>query len=102
MIIFFDPLQNFFEFFELHGRAVFAENADDALVGFAPVRTVKHRIGATADTCHFKGVGITCLEYGPGFIPIWPMWDERIEVAQVITATKVLALASEALVATQI
>lgn len=51
-----------------------------------------HRIGATADTCHFKGVGITCVEYGPGFIPIWPMVDERIEVDQIITATKALAL----------
>lgn len=51
-----------------------------------------HRIGATADTCHFKGVGITCVEYGPGFIPIWPMVDERIEVEQIVTATRVLAL----------
>jgi acetylornithine deacetylase len=51
-----------------------------------------HRIGATADTCHFKGVGITCVEYGPGFIPIWPMVDECIKVAQIVTATKVLAL----------
>lgn len=58
-----------------------------------------HRIGATADTCHFKGAGITCLEYGPGFIPTWPMVDERIEVAQIVTATKVLALATQELIA---
>ncbi len=51
-----------------------------------------HRMGATADTCHFKGVGIQCVEYGPGFIPIWPMVDECIEVEQIVTATKVLAL----------
>jgi acetylornithine deacetylase/succinyl-diaminopimelate desuccinylase-like protein len=57
-----------------------------------------HRIGATADTCHFKGVGIVCVEYGPGFIPIWPMVDECIEVAQIVTATQVLALAAGELV----
>ena len=74
--------------------------AHTQVTGSAPEVGAGHRIGATADTCHFKGVGITCLEYGPGFIPIWPMWDERIEVAQVITATKVLALASQELVAT--
>jgi acetylornithine deacetylase len=51
-----------------------------------------HRIGATADTCHFKGVGITCAEYGPGFIPIWPMVDERIDTEQIRQATEVLAL----------
>jgi acetylornithine deacetylase len=51
-----------------------------------------HRIGATADTCHFKGAGIQCVEYGPGFIPIWPMVDECIEIDQIVTATKVLAL----------
>lgn len=56
-----------------------------------------HRMGATADTCHFKGVGITCAEYGPGYIPIWPMVDERIEVAQIVTATKALALTVEAI-----
>lgn len=54
-----------------------------------------HRIGATADTCHFKGVGITCVEYGPGYIPIWPMVDERIEIEQIVTATKVLALTAQ-------
>jgi acetylornithine deacetylase/succinyl-diaminopimelate desuccinylase-like protein len=62
------------------------------VTGRMPEVGAGHRIGATADTCHFKGVGITCIEYGPGFIPIWPMVDERIEVAQVVTATKTLAL----------
>ena len=57
-----------------------------------------HRIGATADTCHFKGVGIQCVEYGPGFIPIWPMVDERVEISQIVTATKVLALTAAELV----
>jgi acetylornithine deacetylase/succinyl-diaminopimelate desuccinylase-like protein len=57
-----------------------------------------HRIGATADTCHFKGVGIRCVEYGPGFIPTWPMVDECVEVEQIVTATRVLALTSAALV----
>lgn len=61
------------------------------ITGQMPVVGAGHRIGATADTCHFKGVGIACVEYGPGFIPIWPMVDERIEVAQIITATQVLA-----------
>jgi acetylornithine deacetylase len=57
-----------------------------------------HRMGATADTCHFKGVGIQCVEYGPGFIPIWPMVDECIEIEQIVTATKVLALTAGELV----
>ncbi len=67
------------------------------VTGQMPAVGAGHRIGATADTCHFKGVGITCLEYGPGFIPVWPMVDERIEVSQIVTATKVLALAAEKL-----
>lgn len=56
-----------------------------------------HRIGATADTCHFKGVGITCAEYGPGFIPIWPMVDECIDIRQIVWATEVLALTAATL-----
>ncbi|MFQ3662379.1 MAG: M20/M25/M40 family metallo-hydrolase [Chloroflexaceae bacterium] len=66
------------------------------VTGRAPVVGAGHRIGATADTCHFKGVGITCVEYGPGFIPVWPMVDERIAVDQIVTATRVLALTAEA------
>jgi len=62
------------------------------VTGSDPVVGEGHRIGATADTCHFKGVGITCVEYGPGFIPIWPMVDECIDVEQIVTATQVLAL----------
>lgn len=65
--------------------------AHRAVTGRDPVVGAGHRIGATADTCHFKGVGITCVEYGPGYIPIWPMVDERIETAQIVTATRVLA-----------
>ena len=64
------------------------------VTGAEPNVGAGHRIGATADTCHFKGVGITCVEYGPGFIPIWPMVDECIETAQIVTATRVLALAA--------
>ena len=63
-----------------------------------PVVGAGHRIGATADTCHFKGVGITCVEYGPGFIPIWPMVDECVEVEQIVTATKALALTAARIV----
>lgn len=63
-----------------------------AVTGAAPVVGAGHRIGATADTCHFKGAGITCAEYGPGFIPVWPMVDECIDVDQIVTATQVLAL----------
>lgn len=71
--------------------------AHTLVTGSAPVVGAGHRAGATADTCHFKGVGITCVEYGPGFIPIWPMVDERIEVAQIVTATQALALTSAAI-----
>jgi acetylornithine deacetylase len=69
-------------------------DAHRAIARVEPVVGAGHRVGATADTCHFKGVGITCVEYGPGFIPIWPMVDECIETAQIVTATKVLALAA--------
>jgi acetylornithine deacetylase len=62
------------------------------VTGTMPVVGAGHRIGATADTCHFKGVGIQCVEYGPGFIPTWPMVDECVEVEQIVTATKTLAL----------
>jgi acetylornithine deacetylase/succinyl-diaminopimelate desuccinylase-like protein len=71
--------------------------AHEAITGSPPVIGAGHRIGATADTCHFKGVGITCVEYGPGFIPIWPMVDERIEIAQIVTATQALALTAAAI-----
>lgn len=74
-------------------------DAHQAVTGKRPEVGAGHRIGATADTCHFKGVGITCVEYGPGFIPTWPMVDECIEVDQVLTATRVLALTAEAIVA---
>ncbi|MCL6509558.1 MAG: M20/M25/M40 family metallo-hydrolase [Anaerolineae bacterium] len=72
--------------------------AHQQVTGRMPEVGAGHRIGATADTCHFKGAGITCLEYGPGFVPTWPMVDERIEVTQIVTATKVLALATEGLI----
>lgn len=71
--------------------------AHQTITGHPPRVGAGHRIGATADTCHFKGYGVTCVEYGPGFIPIWPMVDERIEVAQIVTATQVLALTAEAI-----
>ncbi len=71
--------------------------AHTLVTGAAPNVGAGHRAGATADTCHFKGVGITCVEYGPGFIPIWPMVDERIEISQIVTATKALALTSAAI-----
>jgi acetylornithine deacetylase len=71
--------------------------AHTLVTGTPPTVGAGHRIGATADTCHFKGVGITCVEYGPGFIPIWPMVDERIEVSQIVTATQTLALTAASL-----
>lgn len=71
--------------------------AHTQVTGAAPRVGAGHRIGATADTCHFKGVGIACVEYGPGFIPVWPMVDECVSVEQVVTATKTLALTAAAL-----
>ena len=73
--------------------------AHERVTGTMPVVGAGHRIGATADTCHFKGVGIACVEYGPGFIPTWPMVDERVEVEQVVTAAKALAQPAAAIVA---
>ena len=71
--------------------------AHTQVTGAKPNIGAGHRIGATADTCHFKGVGISCVEYGPGYIPSWPMVDERIDIEQIISATKTLALTAEAL-----
>jgi len=71
--------------------------AHKQVTGDEPRIGAGHRIGATADTCHFKGIGITCVEYGPGFIPAWPMVDECVCVDQVIAATKTLALTADAL-----
>ena len=71
--------------------------AHGQVTGVEPRVGAGHRIGATADTCHFKGVGITCVEYGPGFIPVWPMVDECVTIDQVLTATKTLALTADAL-----
>lgn len=73
--------------------------AHEAVTGAGPEIGAGHRIGATADTCHFKGAGIVCVEYGPGFIPTWPMVDEHIEVDQIVTATRVLALTAMRLLA---
>ena len=67
------------------------------VTGVEPKVGAGHRIGATADTCHFKGAGISCVEYGPGYIPIWPMVDECVSIEQVLTATKTLALTAAAL-----
>jgi acetylornithine deacetylase/succinyl-diaminopimelate desuccinylase-like protein len=67
-------------------------DAHKKVTGQDPVIGAGHRIGATTDTCHFKGVGIECVEYGPGFIPTWPMVDECIDVDQIVTATQALAL----------
>ena len=66
----------------------------ERVTGQRPAVGAGHRMGATADTCHFKGVGIECVEYGPGFIPIWPMVDECIAVEQIVTATQVLAFSA--------
>lgn len=71
--------------------------AHTQVTGAGPQVGAGHRIGATADTCHFKGVGITCVEYGPGYIPIWPTVDECVSIDQIIIATKALALAADAL-----
>lgn len=71
--------------------------AHERVTGDQPRVGAGHRIGATADTCHFKGAGITCVEYGPGFIPVWPMVDECVSIDQVVTATKTLALTAAAL-----
>ncbi len=71
--------------------------AHSEVTGSEPQIGAGHRIGATADTCHFKGAGITCVEYGPGYIPIWPMIDECIDIGHIVTATQTLALTAAAL-----
>lgn len=73
--------------------------AHSAVHGRRPRVGAGHRIGATADTCHFKGAGITCVEYGPGYIPVWPMVDECIEIAQIVSAARTLALTAATLCA---
>ena len=71
--------------------------AHEQVTGLKPQVGAGHRIGATADTCHFKGAGITCVEYGPGYIPVWPMVDECVSIDQIHIATKTLALTAAAL-----
>ena len=71
--------------------------AHEQVSGVKPQVGAGHRIGATADTCHFKGAGITCVEYGPGYIPVWPMVDECVSIDQLLIATKTLALTVAAL-----
>ena len=71
--------------------------AHTGVTGNSPKIGAGHRIGATADTCHFKGVGITCVEYGPGYIPVWPMVDECIAIDQILAATQTLALTAAAI-----
>ena len=71
--------------------------AHKEVTGEDPVVGAGHRIGATTDACHFKGVGIECVEYGPGYIPIWPMVDECIDIDQIVTATQTLALTASEL-----
>ena len=66
--------------------------AHAGVTGNSPNIGAGHRIGATADSCHFKGADITCVEYGPGYIPVWPMVDECIEIDQILSATQTLAL----------
>ncbi len=72
-------------------------SAHTKIHGKEPVIGAGHRIGATADTCHFKGAGITCVEYGPGYIPVWPMVDECIDIDQIVSATRTLALTAATL-----
>ncbi|MCE2490127.1 MAG: M20/M25/M40 family metallo-hydrolase [Anaerolineae bacterium] len=76
-------------------QALFAAHA--RINGREPAVGAGHRIGATADTCHFKGAGIACVEYGPGYIPVWPMVDECIAVDQIVSATRTLALTAATL-----
>ena len=71
--------------------------AHEQVSGVKPQVGAGRRIGATADTCHFKGAGITCVEYGPGYIPVWPMVDECVSIEQLLIATKTLALTAAAL-----
>lgn len=71
--------------------------AHEHVTGVKPQVGAGHRIGATADTCHFKGAGITCVEYGPGYIPVWPMVDECVSIDQILVATKTLALTADAM-----
>ncbi len=71
----------------------------EQVTGVKPLVGAGRRIGATADTCHFKGVGITCVEYGPGHIPVWPMVDECVSIDQILIATKTLALTAAAVLA---
>lgn len=62
------------------------------LCGKTAVLGAGDRKGATADTVHFKEAGIVSIEYGPGEVPVWPMVNERIRIADINVATRVLAL----------
>ncbi len=57
--------------------------------GQPPAIGAGDRLGLASDASHLRAAGIYTLEYGPGQHPRWPMWDERIAVGDVVTATKV-------------
>lgn len=60
------------------------------VTGKTPAIGAGDRIGLASDASYLKAAGITALDYGPGKHPRWPMWDERIAVEDILTATRVL------------
>jgi len=44
-----------------------------------------------------RQAGTIAIDYGPGFISVWPMIDERIEIEQIHQCAKVLALTAASL-----
>lgn len=60
------------------------------LTGQPPPIGAGDRLGLASDATHLRAAGIYALEYGPGKHPRWPMTDERIRVADVVTAAQVL------------
>jgi acetylornithine deacetylase/succinyl-diaminopimelate desuccinylase-like protein len=48
------------------------------------------RIGLASDASYLKSAGVSVVDYGPGKHPRWPMWDERIAIEDILTATRVL------------
>ncbi len=60
------------------------------VLGKPPLVGAGARMGLASDGSHMKAAGIPTVDYGPGKHPRWPMVDERIGVADVVAAARVV------------
>lgn len=64
------------------------------VTGRNPVVGAGNRLGGAADSFQLRQAGIKTVEYGAGDVKVWPMYDEANRLEDVLTATRVYALAA--------